>query len=567
MSVERDRRCADCESPLADDQRYCLSCGARAGARSPQLDRLLERVAAPDARGPAHAGQDAPETGARTSERAAEQTGGLRLPRARVSAVLVLAFLGFGVVLGDAASSPVNGRLTAARPPLKLVLPAPSHGATPGGAAAPPAEAESTPVESSESQPSNASAGAGASASGGEAATPSARSTGGSGASGGESEGGEGSRGEGSGGEGSGGEGSGGQGSSPSAPAKLPKVKHVFVVMLDTEPYATAFGPESPAHYLAGTLEQKGALLVRYYAVAHQQLANTIALISGQGPTPQTAQNCPTYEDIAPGTVGAEAQVAGQGCVYPSATQTLAGQLSAKHLTWRAYLQGMDEGAGSTGADGACGHPPLGAADQTAAQTPPAGQAYATFSNPFVYFQSLTGASCGRDDVGLSDLKRALSSAAKTPSFVYIAPDRCDDGDATPCAPGAPAGMGAADGFLKKVVPEIFASPAYKRNGLLVITVDQAPSSGEFADSSSCCGQPRFPNLPPSGSPLGPEGGGEVGALLLSPFIKSHAVSQESYNHFSLLRTIEDFFHLVHLGYAAGPKVSSFEASLFAPGG
>ena len=127
MTVERDRRCADCGSPLADDQRYCLSCGARAGARSPQLDRLLERVAAPDARGPAHAGQDAPETGARTSEHAAEQAGGLRLPRARVSAVLVLAFLGFGVVLGNAASSPVNGRLTAARPPLKLVLPAPSH--------------------------------------------------------------------------------------------------------------------------------------------------------------------------------------------------------------------------------------------------------------------------------------------------------------------------------------------------------------------------------------------------------------------------------------------------------
>ena len=337
--------------------------------------------------------------------------------------------------------------------------------------------------------------------------------------------------------------------------------------MLDTEPYATAFGPESPAHYLAGTLEQKGALLVRYYAVAHQQLANTIALISGQGPTPQTAQNCPTYEDIAPGTAGAEAQVAGQGCVYPSATQTLAGQLSAKHLTWRAYLQGMDEGAGSTGADGACGHPPLGAADPTAAQTPPAGQAYATFSNPFVYFQSLTGASCARDDVGLSDLERDLSSAAKTPSFVYVAPDRCDDGDATPCAPGAPAGMGAADGFFKKVVPEILASPAYKRNGLLVITVDQAPSSGEFADSSSCCGQPQFPNLPPSSSPLGPEGGGEVGALLLSPFIKSHAVSQESYNHFSLLRTIEDFFHLRHLGYAAGAKVSSFEASLFSQSG
>ena len=130
--------------------------------------------------------------------------------------------------------------------------------------------------------------------------------------------------------------------------------------MLDDEPYATAFGPASPAHYLTGTLEHKGELLVRYYAVAHEQLANGIALLSGQGPTPQTAQNCPTYEDVAPGTVGAEGQVSGQGCVYPSATQTLAGQLTAKHLTWRAYLEGMDEGAGAgrrAAPYGACGAP------------------------------------------------------------------------------------------------------------------------------------------------------------------------------------------------------------------
>src|ERR1039458_10726109 len=97
-----------------------------------------------------------------------------------------------------------------------------------------------------------------------------------------------------------------------------------------------------------------GELLVRYYAVAHEQLANGIALISGQGPTVQTAQNCPMYEDVVPGTAGAEGQVSGQGCVYPSATQTLAGQLIAKHLTWRGDLEGKD-GRGASGAGGARG--------------------------------------------------------------------------------------------------------------------------------------------------------------------------------------------------------------------
>ena len=278
-------------------------------------------------------------------------------------------------------------------------------------------------------------------------------------------------------------------------------MKHVFVVMLDDEPYATVFGPASPAHYLTGTLEKKGELLVRYYAVAHEQLANGIALLSGQGPTPQTAQNCPTYENVTPGTVGAEGQVSGTGCVYPSATQTLAGQLTAKHLTWKAYLEGMDEGAGAAesesrppAATGACGHPALGAADPTSALTPPAGQAYATWRNPFVYFHSVIDSpECASDDVGLSSLKGDLASAKSTPSFSYIVPGRCDDGDTTPCAAGQTGGMGAADGFLQKVVPEILGSKAYKENGLLVITVDEAPSSGEYADSSSCCGQPSIP--------------------------------------------------------------------------
>ena len=40
---------------------------------------------------------------------------------------------------------------------------------------------------------------------------------------------------------------------------KLPAVKHVFVVMLDDEPYATVFGPASPAHYLTGTLETRAS--------------------------------------------------------------------------------------------------------------------------------------------------------------------------------------------------------------------------------------------------------------------------------------------------------------------
>jgi hypothetical protein len=341
-------------------------------------------------------------------------------------------------------------------------------------------------------------------------------------------------------------------------------VKHVFVIVLSDQPYASVFGPSSSAPYLSHTLERRGELLVRYYAVAHQRLADGIALLSGQGPTPETAANCPVYSDIVSATTGAEEQISGHGCVYPSSTGTLPGQLSAKHLTWRAYLQGMDEPGTAAGA---CAHPVLGQSDPSSA-TPPPGQPYATSRNPFVYFHALIDSpGCAADDVGLGRLASDLASPKSTPNFSYIVPDSCHDGSATPCASGALAGVGAAESFLKQVVTEITGSKAYKQNGLLAITVDEAPSSGEFADSSSCCGQPQFPNLPASSTGLGPEGGGQVGALLLSPFIKSAGVSQEPYNHFSLLRTIEDLFGLTHLGYAGLSKVGSFEPAIFSSQG
>jgi hypothetical protein len=494
------------------------------------------------------------------------------LPPAQISMLLLVVFLGFGVAVGMAAKG-TRSRVPPARKVLIAQALPPASTTTTPTATPPSSQPEATPVptpgggeSSTEGEPAKEGSGgksaaaktnapaAGKTGTKPSSSTPSSPSGGGAGSSGG------------GGGRGS----TGSEGSSPGA-AKLPPVKHVFVVMLDDEPYATVFGPASPAHYLAGTLEKKGELLVRYYAVAHEQLANGIALLSGQGPTPQTAQNCPTYENVTPGTAGAEGQVGGIGCVYPSATPTLAGQLTAKHLTWKAYVEGMDEGGASGsganeagGADGACGHPVLGAVDPTSALTPPAGQAYATWRNPFVYFQSdIASAACASDDVGLSGLKTDLASAKRTPSFSYIVPGRCDDGGPTPCAPGQPAGMAPADGFLQKVVPQILGSKAYKESGLLVITVDEAPSSGEYADSSSCCGQPSFPNLPAPAGALGKLGGGQVGALLLSPFVKGGNLDQDEYNHFSLLRTVEDFFGLAHLGYAGGSGVSSFGPSLF----
>ena len=464
----------------------------------------------------------------------------LRLPSRRVSAVLVLAFFGFGLLLGNAAGSRVDYSAAASRGPVKLVLPAASPAAS-DTAAAGEAEAAVEPPAAVEEPTPEAAAPEAAPTSAPAASKSSGAAQGGAGGS----------------------QGRGGKSSpAPAAAPKLPAIKHVFLIVLSDEPYAAVFGPESKAPYLAHALEKRGELLVRYYAVAHQQLANGIALISGQGPTPATAANCPSYAPLAPAAIGSDEQVTGEGCVYPPTTPTLPGQLEVKRLTWRAYLQGTDEaGAGAS----ACAHPAIGQPDPSSA--PASASPYATFRNPFVYFEGLSGSpSCAADDVGFSALSADLASAKRTPSLSYIVPDRCHDGSPGPCPGGGPGGLPAADEMLQQIVPKILASPAYKQGGLLAITVDEAPSSGEFTDSSSCCAQPSFPNMPPPSGPaaaLGPEGGGQVGALLLSPFVKGKSTSQEPYNHFSLLRTIEDLFGLKHIGYAGSAKVQSLEPSLF----
>jgi hypothetical protein len=550
VSAEPATCCEDCGSAVATGQRYCLGCGARIGSRSPLL---LALVGGGDDRGAREEPAGQPETPELPDPAQRESARGLSLPPPRISLLIVLAFLGFGVLLGAAAASSVNSTLAAsARRHVKVVY-------------APSAPLSSAASSSSPSSPSSPSAASSASSSAepplpeetptpratAPAKQPTAAAKAPATAGGGEREAPAGSEPTGS--------------HSGGSSSKLPPVKHVFVIMLSDQPYAAVFGPSSTAPYLSRTLEGRGELLVRYDALAHEQLANEVALLSGQGPTPATAANCATYADIAPGTSGAQQQVAGDGCVYPAATQTLPGQLMAKHLSWRAYVQGIEGEDGVAQAPGSCGHPAPGAPDLTAAAPQP-GAAYATFRNPFVYFHSLIDSpACKKGDVGLSRLSADLGSAARTPSFSYIVPDRCHDGSPTPCSPGAPAGVPAADAFLKGVVPEIVASKAYKHGGLLVITVDEAPSSGEFADSSSCCGQPSFPNLAAAATGLARRGGGAVGALLLSPFVKGATTSQEPYNHFSLLRTIEDLFGLRHLGYAGAPGVSSFEPSLFSP--
>jgi len=316
-----------------------------------------------------------------------------------------------------------------------------------------------------------------------------------------------------------------------------PPVKHVFVVNLENKGYDETFGPGSPAPYLSKTLRAQGQLLTQYYGTAHNSLPNYVAQVSGQGPNAQTQGDCQYYTDFVQTGTASPDQAVGDGCVYPAGVKTVADQLEAKGLTWRGYLEDMGT---------PCRHPAANAADDTQKARP--GDQYAARHNPFAYFHSITDSpSCAANDVDLSQLTSDLSTVATTRNLSYITPNLCNDAHDSPCVDGRPGGLATADQWLSTWVPKILASPAFRQDGLLVVTFDEA-DTGSADGADACCGEGPGPNAALPG--IYGMGGGRTGTVLVSPFLRPGTVNDTGYNHYSLLRTIEDTFGLAPLGYA-----------------
>jgi hypothetical protein len=302
-------------------------------------------------------------------------------------------------------------------------------------------------------------------------------------------------------------------------------------------------------------------LLRNYYGIGHLSLDNYIALISGQAPNQATQLDCRTFTEfqLVRPQLDAHGQAIGTGCVYPTMVHMLGDQLDAVGLRWRGYMEDLGNDPKREAAS--CGHPKIGAADATM-RGEPADQ-YATKHNPFFYFHSLIDqpTRCAAHVVNLRQLPADLAMIGTTPNYVFITPNLCNDGHDAPCINGAPGGLLQADRFLQHWIPIITHSPAFQQDGLLIITFDEASGPPEQA-SAACCMEQGLPGQrhPPGWS--GP-GGGRVGAIVLSPFIRGGTVSDVPYNHYALLRWVEDQFGVAHLGYAAAPQLATFGADIF----
>lgn len=399
-----------------------------------------------------------------------------------------------------------------------------------------------------------------------------------------------------------------------------PKIGHVWTIILENKSYEATFTGLNQNDYLWKTLPSYGELLRQYYGTGHFSLDNYISAVAGQAPAPDNQNDCPQYTNVAPGFPAPDGQVyAATGCVYPKSTQTLFNQLDGKHIPWKIYAQDMGntptrENAYQCGAPGN----PAGAGVPDPGGATPADQ-YVPKHNPAPWFHSLTDnpADCARvvplnglaavpGHPAESSLQQDLTSEATTPRFSWISPDNCSDAHDATCKgdnlTGDPnnhqGGLFAADVFLQKYIPMIMASPAFQHDGMIQIIFDEAfppykmygNSIADYTGNSdptlnvptdtaqsvvACCNELPGPNTTqPGDQAFGQDttpGGGITGAVFISRFIRPGSISDQPYNHYSWLRSMEDLFGIHnggtdghgHLGYAAADGLRPFGPDVY----
>jgi hypothetical protein len=234
----------------------------------------------------------------------------------------------------------------------------------------------------------------------------------------------------------------------------------------------------SNAPYIMGTLRHRSAWLTHYYAVTHHSEANYVAMTSGQ------FDSCEQRDGVCSQNVG-----------------NIFSQLNARGMSWRIWAVSMPRN---------CDHANSGS-DSTYSsyvQRHNPGPVYANLGNCTAYdIPTGSKAPPGR----LKYLDRALSDGTVA-RFTFIAPNLCEDGHDS-C--GGSNSVTEYNNFLKLMIPRIEASPAFGARSVIFSTYDEGSTN------------------------LG--GGGNVMMAVTGPLVRPGTYSS-AYDHYSLLRTIEQSF-------------------------
>ncbi len=254
----------------------------------------------------------------------------------------------------------------------------------------------------------------------------------------------------------------------------------IFTVVFENHDYAEIVGSANAPFF--NELIAKYGLATNYYdAKIHPSLPNYLTMISG----------APQY----PGGLDYGPTVSG----FPKDQPNLGGQMEAAGIAWRSYQESMPAPCTLDNA----GH-------------------YAPKHDPFLYFTNIQLGAC---DVckrrNVPDAELAADLAAGKHKYMWFTPNLISDGHDPDDDPiGA---LKASDAWAKDFIAKLMASDAYKTNGVIFITWDEA--EGRNGDDKD-----------------------KIPMIVVSPKIVSAGFqSAKPYSHKSYLATVEDLLGLPRL--------------------
>jgi len=320
------------------------------------------------------------------------------------------------------------------------------------------------------------------------------------------------------------------------AVAPVARYSHVFVIVEENKDFELIMNPK-----VAPNIARLGAtygVASNFYGEVHPSEANYVALVGGDtlGIVDDDAFYCKA------GTVDRYCSGANQPG-YPDHTTAaphIGDQLQARGLSWKAYLESLPE-PGSLA---------IIAADPKYGALPPMNLIYASKHAGFVNFKSVqTDPKRAEHLVGFDRLDADLASG-RLPNFALIVPNQCNEMHGIYGA-GVPADcditkplltITRGDRVIGELVDKLMATRAWrsKENMAIVITFDESGSGRR----EGCCAV-----TPTAASNFG---GGHITTVVVTNHGPRGVTDPTPYNHYSLLRTIEDVFGIdEHLGHAA----------------
>ncbi|MGD1066160.1 MAG: alkaline phosphatase family protein [Vulcanimicrobiaceae bacterium] len=315
--------------------------------------------------------------------------------------------------------------------------------------------------------------------------------------------------------------------------AAVPHYDHILVIIEENKGYRSILdGTAAPT--IAKLAREYGSAM-QMYAERHPSEPNYVALLGGDtfGITDDDAWYC------VPGKVDPFCKGSDAPAFVPHLVDgpNLATQLRARGLGWRAYLESLP-------APGS-----LAIVSPETASDPAA--LYAAKHTGFTNFASVHGdPDLAAELVGFDALSRDLATG-NVPAFALIVPNQCNemhgiDGPKAPsdCSKEDAALIARGDAHVAALVAQIQASPIWTsptQRTAVVITWDEDGKADRVPGApQSCC-------VVDAHDP----GGGRIPTIVMVNHGPRGVSDATPYDHYSLLRTIEDALRLGgHLRHA-----------------